>query len=442
MKDIWEIAKDLFKDPILYLPAFVVIVAAFILIRYKRHWISEHLKVFIIISLGIFFYFPVATWYATHPFITIIAQERPIEPDCYALAVLSFDNVTRDADNNRDCHLFRYCLTRAIRLISTPYNLDIIDHREVIGMEKLAENTGLTIDEALECGKNLEVNYIVLGEISPINDILINFKLIEVESKTKILECEISQRLANVQSLADKASELLLSTLRDISKAEKKKTRDRLHTAKPNISASRLFGQGLHAFYEKDFPRATKLLEKAIDEDKNFADPHLLLSYIYFDQKDYKRTINELEMTISKQPDWAEAHYFLGVVYKRTGNFNDAARKYRDAIQFETRLVDKMVYKTALAGAYFKLGKTEKAQAIVDEIEETKTNHKKVLYNLSARYCELGNLDKALFLLEQARRAGLSSYDCKTALDDPDFENFRSDPDKYRHFLELMDKCK
>ena len=53
----------------------------------------------------------------------------------------------------------------------------------------------------------------------------------------------------------------------------------------------------------------------------------------------------------------------------------------------------------------------------------------------------MGKLDKVLSLLSEAKKSGLSDYDCKAALSDPDFDNFEKDLTKYRQFKELLNKC-
>jgi tetratricopeptide (TPR) repeat protein len=434
----YEILKDLLVDPILYLPALLIILIILLLYKYKKDWIDRRPGIFMAFIVLSALYFLSAAVYANYSHIKIIEKNELRKLKRYTLAVLCFDNVSRDDNNNRDCNMFRYCLTRAMKIISEPHGIEVFDVAEVREINKLSENPSLTINKAIQLGTELGVGYVVFGDISPINDILVNLKLIDISSKKKVLEFEIRRRLTNIQSLAGKASEQLLHTFRTISLEDKKKTRNRLSSVKTCIRAAKLFSDGLDAFYRKDFPKAISFLEKAIKEDKEFADPHLLLAYIYFYQKKDKLAIDQLKARLSKQPDWPDAHYFLGVVYKRIGNYGEARKKYQDAIKFESRLVYRMIYKTALAGIYLKMGKKKESQSIIAEIEETATKHKKILYNLAARYCELGNLDKSLSLLEEAKRSGLSSYDCKAALDDPDFRNFRSDPEIHIRFLKLM----
>jgi tetratricopeptide (TPR) repeat protein len=386
-------------------------------------------------------YFISASIYANYIHINIIEENELQKLERYTLAVLCFDNVIRDENNDKDCNMFRYSLTRAMKSISEPHGLEVVDHAEVTNIKKLLENTSLTKKEALQFGRKLGVDYVVFGEISPIKDILINLKLMEINRNNKVLEFEMRRRITNIQSLAGKASEILLQSFRNISLEDKRKLLDRLSSVKVNIRASELFSEGLYAFYRHNLKQAISYFVKAIREDKEYADPHFLLAFIYFYQKKDDLAIAQLKATIFKESNWADAHYFLGVVYKRVGNYTEAMRKYEDAIKYENRLVNRMIYKSALAGIYLKMGNTKEGQSIIEEIEETETKHRKILYNLAARYCELGNLDKSLSLFEDAKSYGLSSYDCKAALDDPDFGNFRNDRTKYIIFDKLMKEC-
>ena len=442
MKDSLYILIYILKDPIVYIPAIIIVgIICLSLYKYswndiKQYWILTTVAGFIVIILFIFLFA-----YTNHNFINInmITENEKIEN--VTIAVLPFDNVNRDAQNNANCFAFRNLLTTYLDKASEELNVSVVNYTEITADERLQNNNGLTYKEAIHFGKKFKADYIVFGQILPLRYIQINVKVVQVDSGDMILDFDVRRRIIDIPALAEESSVQILYAWQHSSQVEKEKARDRLSSVRTSIRAGKFFAEGLNEYHRKNFKGAILALRKAIDEDSDFADPHLLLAYIYFYEKEDELAIDELKTTITKNPKWPEAHYFLGVVYKRNERYKEALEQYQEALKVERRLAYKILYETAVAGVLLKLGRKEEAQAIIDNIENTETKHRKILYNLAARYCEIGNLEKSLSLLKQSVESGLSIYDCKAALADPDFRNLRSDPKNHRRFLEIMEGC-
>jgi tetratricopeptide (TPR) repeat protein len=434
--DILQILKDIFKDPIVYGP--MVIFGIFIIIGIIRKFSR---KTLLISAIMIFLYSIGAIIYSNYNFVRIVSKTTSGEPGRAIIAVLCFYNVAKDKNYDVDCNLFRYHLTRSLKLFSGKYGLDVINHEEIIRDPKLCENASLAEQDAIQIGKEFGSNYVIYGEISPIKDILIRLNILKIETGKSILDFEIGRRITDISALARKASKEILFNLKEIHDPEKRQITNRLSSGKTTIKAWKYFSEGLDNFLRKNYGESISALKKSIKEDKSFPDPHYLLTFIYFGQKQDYLAIEELVETINLDPKWADPHYFLGVIYKKNGRYLEAKVEYEKALDLEDRLVYKITYETALAGAFLKLGKVEEAKKIINEIEEAQIKNRKILHNLAARYCELGKLDKALSLLKEAKNAGLTEYDCGAALTDPDFGNFKNNLTKYRQFQELMKQC-
>lgn len=435
--DILQILKDIFKDQIVYGP--LIIFGIFIIIGIV---LKLRGKILLGFTIMIFLYSIGAIIYSNYNFVRIVSKTASGDPGRMTIAVLCFYNVAKDKNYDPDCNLFRYHLTRSLKLFSGKYGLDVINHEEIIRDPKLCENVSLVEQDAIQIGKKFGSNYVIYGEISPVKDILIRLNTLKIDTEKSILDFEIRRRITDISALARKASKEILFNLKEIQEPEKREVSDRLSSRKTTIEAGKYFSEGLDNFLRKNYNESISALKKSIKEDKSFSDPHYLLAFIYFGQKQDQLAIEELIETINLDPKWADPHYFLGVIYKKNARYLEAKVQYEKALELEDRLVYKTIYKTALAGAILKLDKAEEAKNIITEIEETQIKHRKILYNLAARYCELGNLDKALSLLEEAKNAGLSEYDCRAALTDPDFGNFKNDLIKYRKFQELLKQCK
>lgn len=433
--------KEIFIDPIIWAPVLFYLIFVGICIKVRKDW-RHWGRGIVYPGFGLLVYLVIAVLYVNHIFLDILNTMPLRQPDRQSVAVLCFANVSGDPENDKDCSLFSYSLISNMKRICGEYGIDMLSYGEIDDVDELKENISLTKRKAVEMGMKLEANHVILGEISPVRDILVSVMVVETDQEKTLLEFQMRRRVTDISALARKASEEVLCNLREIPKSKRKVIRDRLFAHKPTIRAEELFSEGLDQFRRRNYSNSVSALKKAIDEDPGYSDPHYLLAFIYFSQEKDGLAIRELESTIQIEPSWPEPYYFLGVILKRNGRYEEAYHQYANAIKLQRRLVYKMIYKTALAGTLLKMGRSGEAEEIISEVEETQTKHRKVLYNLAARYCELGQLDKALSLLQEAIDSGLSRYDCEAALADPDFGNFEHDPIKFSQFQQMLDECK
>jgi len=440
-----DLAREVIRilvDPYIYIPILCYIAFVYAGVKVRKEWKHWGLGI-VCFGIVILIYTVIMGFYVNHTFVDIIKTSPLRHPGRASIAVLCFGNVTGDTDieNDKDCTLFRHALISSMRRISGEYGIDMVPYRQIIDVADLKKNVCLTRRKAVKIGRNLHADNVIFGEISPIKDILISVMVVKTEQRKNMLEFQMRRRIKRISALARKASEEILFSLREIPEPKKKVVRDRLSARKTSIPAEELFKEGLDLYHRGEYSDAISPLKKAIEKDPNYSDAHYLLAFIYFFQKKDTLAIQKLKSTIKIEPYLPDPHYFLGVALKRNGRYEEACTHYKIALGLQERFVDKMIYKTALAGTLLKMGMHDKAQEIIIEVEETETKHRKVLYNLAARYCELNQLEKALSLLRKAIDSGLSRYDCKAALGDPDFDNFKKDLTKYRQFKELLKKC-
>ena len=69
-----------------------------------------------------------------------------------------------------------------------------------------------------------------------------------------------------------------------------------------------------------DSAESVRLLERALKLDPTFADAHLALGKIYFEQARYPEAIRTLESAVRLDPASAAACYRLSQAYQRAGN--------------------------------------------------------------------------------------------------------------------------
>lgn len=439
--DLARLAIDVLVDPIIYIPVLCYIFFICLCIWVRKEW--KHWGRGIIYSgVGVLVYVVIGGLCINHTFVHIIEASPLKHPDRLSIAVLCFGNVSGDPENDKDCTLFMHALTSNMRRIAGGYGIDMVPYAKIINVGNLKTNFALTKRKAVKIGRDLAADHVILGEISPIRDILVSVMVVNTDSEKNVLEFQMRRRVKRVSALARKASEEILYNLREIPEPEKKVISVRLSAHKTTLRAEELFSEGLHQFRQGNHSNSVSALKKAIDEDPKYSDAHYLLAFIYFSQKKDALAIRALKSTVEIEPNWGDPRYFLGVILKRNGRYEEAYIQYANALRLQKRLVDKMIYKTAMAGTLLKMGRDQEARKIINEVEETQTKHRKVLYNLAARYSELDQLDKALSLLQEAIDSGLSRYDCEAALADPDFDNFKRDPIKFGKLQQLLGECK
>jgi tetratricopeptide (TPR) repeat protein len=76
-----------------------------------------------------------------------------------------------------------------------------------------------------------------------------------------------------------------------------------------------------------DLQHAESLLKKSIELHPGYADAHLDLGNVYFQQHLWKEAIQEYEEAVSQQPDLIEAHFKLYRAYLQVGDSAHAQRE-------------------------------------------------------------------------------------------------------------------
>jgi protein O-mannosyl-transferase len=93
-------------------------------------------------------------------------------------------------------------------------------------------------------------------------------------------------------------------------------------------------------FEQKEYGKAVREFEKALELQPGAADTHADLGLAYQRQKEYSRAAAEYEKAMELKPDSAETHNNLGVLYKEQKEYEKAAREYEKALEAEPGFVE------------------------------------------------------------------------------------------------------
>lgn len=186
------------------------------------------------------------------------------------------------------------------------------------------------------------------------------------------------------------------------------------------IDGNYFFNKGIKAYRNHQLDKAKKYLEKAVAIDQH--DPVFVcqLAIVLAELGDYTRSNEYLEEVCEKEPMLTDCYYFLANNYAHLGLFQEAkkyATKYiettpdgmyiedtyelLDILEIEiyddgTELPDELIILQEQACHLLERGKSEEALPLFQQLTEKYPEFWSAHNNLALAYFYLGNVDKAL----------------------------------------------
>jgi len=99
------------------------------------------------------------------------------------------------------------------------------------------------------------------------------------------------------------------------------------------LDARQSFFEGRALLFDKQYPRATDLLERAVRLDGVGAYAYNALGIAYLEQADYARATQSLRDAVRLAPHWAYPLHNLALTYQESGNSAAAIRTYQQAMR-------------------------------------------------------------------------------------------------------------
>lgn len=152
----------------------------------------------------------------------------------------------------------------------------------------------------------------------------------------------------------------------------------------------------------------------------------------YYYSRQYALAIDHLQRVLKREPNFPPAHANLGRAYAQSGMYEEAITAFEKA----ARLSGVPQADITVAYAYARSGKTDKAEAILERMEELARTHHMPSPYLAWIHLALGDTAKAVELLEQ----GFSerSYLLIFLNADPIYDSLRTHPG----FVDLLERMK
>jgi len=363
------------------------------------------------------------------------SADKPLTlPDKPSIAVLPFDNLSGDSDQDYFADGIAEDLITALSHIRWMF---------VTARNSSFAYKGQSPD-VRQVGKELGVRYVLEGSVRKGGKRMrISAQLIDASTGNHVWAQRYDRELVDLFDLQDEITETLVATLQtEVGKFE----RERAHRKPPeNLDAWESYQRGLWHLWRitaEDLAEARRLFQSAIDRDPNFAQPVAAMGYTLYSQiiltyvespletleqalqfsnkaialddreamahfargrvqtlrGEYDAAIAELRAAIDLNPSFALAHFGLGVVLWLTGRLDEAISECDTAIRLSPR--DPLIW------AFFALRAV--AQLLSGGYEAAVEDARRSIRHPAAAYQPHAVLASALALLDRREEARIA----------------------------------
>jgi serine/threonine-protein kinase len=351
------------------------------------------------------------------------------------LTVLPLTNVGDNPDNQAFCDGLVETLTSKLTQLEPSHGALL-----VVPATDVREHGISSVSEAK---KTFGVNLAVTGSVQRIDaGRRLTLNLVDANNLRQLSSSVIDDQMSNVFILQDqsviKIAEMLNLELRP-------DTRQILTVGDPAVPGAYEFylqGRGYLQRYEKigNLIMAISLFKRAIKQDSLYALAYAGLGEAYWRRYELTKSSNWVEEArsysnhaIQINDQLAPVHVTLGIIYVGTGRYDDAIKKFRQALQQDPRNSDALLqlakaldnvgrateaedtYKKAiesrpaywagynrLGNFYYKHGRYAEAQRMFRQVTELTPDNARGYYNRGAMYYLMGQYDLAVDLFEES----------------------------------------
>ncbi len=152
------------------------------------------------------------------------------------------------------------------------------------------------------------------------------------------------------------------------------------------------FNLGLSYQEEKNFSRARREYERALELWPLYGEAHNNLGVVYKELGLYDEAIREFKKASALDPSYAKAYHNLGVIYQMKGDWKQAAKNYETALSLDRNHI----------GAYNNLGlvyrsqnQPHEAREILEKALAVNPSFPQTHYNLALVLEEIGEMEQA-----------------------------------------------
>ncbi len=332
------------------------------------------------------------------------AEEALALPDKPSIAVLPFDNMSGDAEQE---YFVDGITEDIITALSKFHSFLVIARNSTFTYKGQAVNVRTIAEE-------LSVRYVVEGSVRKAgNRVRVTAQLIEAASGNHIWAERYDRDLEDIFDLQDEITQTIVSAIeQEIGSVE----RIRAVRKRPgSLAAWELLQRGLHHVYQMDrggLQTGADLLRQCIAKDPSFAQAHSLLAFAIIHQV-FLGTIDEFDQALAEATMHTNAaikydardslaHEMLARILSIQHRYDEAVAEAVRAVQFNPNSVSAHF---ALATIYYFANRSAEALEPIDSamrLSPKDPRHFTHLHVKGAILGEVGRLQEGLKLLRQA----------------------------------------
>ena len=287
-----------------------------------------------------------------------------------SIAVLPFDNLSRDPDNAYFCEgLQDEILTRLAKVA----DLKVISRTSTSHFKS-------TPDNLPQIAKQLGVAHILEGSVQKANDqVRVNVQLINALTDAHLWGDTYDRKLTDIFAVESEIAKTIAETLQAKITGSEKNSIAKAPTANPEAYELYLKGRffwnkrtgadlrksieylkqaiakdpnyalayaaladsyGLLRFYGGASPAesivpATAAAKKALELDDSLAEPHASLGLIATEELEVHRGVSELERAVQLNPNYATAHHWLSLAFTALGQSDRSIKELKRAVELD-----------------------------------------------------------------------------------------------------------
>ncbi len=314
------------------------------------------------------------------------------------IAVMPFENITKDAEKNwigagfAETLTTKLCKVKEVNLLEREQLSKILD-------EIKFQKSGL-VDEstAVQTGKMYGVEVMVFGSYQVVGDTLrVSARFVNVETRKVIDTAETTGNIADIFKLQDNIAFSLMDSLK-IVLAEKEKQEVKVNPTE-NLTAYQWFSKGYDADNLKLYDKAIEYYQKAININPKYVEAYNNMGIIYSKQGNDNKALEMYEKAISINPEHASTYANMGAAYNNKGDFDKAIKLYGKAININPSDAESY-YNMGLA--YDHKGNYDKAIGLYEKAISFNPKDDTAYNNMGVIYGEQVNYDKAIEMFKKA----------------------------------------
>ncbi len=246
-----------------------------------------------------------------------------------SIAVLPFDNLSRDPDNAYFCEGVQdEILTRLAKVA----DLKVISRTST-------QHFKSTPDNLPQIAKQLGVAHILEGSVQKSNDqVRVNVQLINALTDAHLWADTYDRRLTDIFAVESEIAKTIAETMQArIDYFERAIAKDPNYAlAYVGLADSHLLLSSYASVSPREsLPPARAALKRALSLDDSLAEAHASSGLLATLELDLQHAIDELQRAIKLKPNYATAHHWLSLGFTTLGQFDPAILEARRAVELD-----------------------------------------------------------------------------------------------------------